>query len=34
MDGAGNGIILPSELHVFAHSDCSAGIVVRGSFYA
>ena len=34
MDGAGNGIILPSELHVFAHSDCSVGIVVRGSFYA
>ena len=34
MDGAGNGIILPSELHVFAHSDCSVGIVVRGSFCA
>jgi len=34
MDGAGNGIILPSELHVFARSDCSAGIFVRGSFSA
>ena len=34
MDGAGNGIILPSEMHVFPRSLDSAGIFVRGSFSA
>ncbi len=34
MDGAGNGIILPSELHVSPRSLDSVGIFVRGSFSA
>ncbi len=34
MDGAGNGIILPSELYVSLRSLDSVGIFVRGSFFA
>ena len=34
MNGAGNGIILPSELYVSPRSLDSAGIFVQGSFFA
>ena len=34
MDGAENGVILPSELHVSPRNLDSAGIFVRGSFFA